>query len=795
MSDQTVNVVAKVNTKEVKDAKLDFKELKEKVAELSKEIPGLGQGFSTASSALKTLTGGIESAGAGLLGLVGIAVAAAAAMSGLGIAMAFKFNEVLDGYGDLAEKIGSTADQAYFLSTAAKQAGGDLQSLIQMGDRLNKAMTKSGDEVKGAGLAFARLGVETTDANGKLRASADVADELIEKWEKSAKTSSDYADMTMVLGKNFEQQLPVLKNVIEANKTANEFYEQGIGITKQSLEVTDQSEKAQLKLGAVFNSMGSILVETVIPAFTGLTSWFIKSYTEGGIVAKSFTAIALVTEAVTAAIKILAGGVILLVEGFSMGIDVIGTFGAVMWKAIKGDFSGAKDTMLQGMDKIAERSRSLSKDLEALTPHFEGSNLQKFFNGENLINKKSDDLSKPKDLNNVLFRGSAGGTPNADKQETDKSQDAIERLIETLTKQALAQGNANAVTIVGNDIERIRQDNIKKGLGPLSEANVLRAKAAALTLDEQKATKLLSDAQLATKKVADGYVDSLLDEVKARTMSARDLKQDQELRKLDLVLEEERKKLKDAGLLTIDRENQLLQQNADARQRVRNATVEAKKEDDDWVNRGFDAFIKKTGDVNTSLTNFVDGSLSKLTDGLTELATGGDFSFRSFAASIVKELAKMAIQFLIIIPIVKAFQQALNASSSGGSFWGSLASSFTSASANGNVFSAMYSNGGIMPNGAIQASNGNVANEAGQEAVLPVKRNAAGQLGVVASGGGGGNVTQVNNITINSGSNGNSKDDHALARTISDVIDKKWQENNKNAFRPGGVNNKVSLAV
>lgn len=798
MADKTVNVVARVNTKEVKEGSKAFEDLKDKIKDLGKEVPGLGSGFSSLSSAVSGFSSTMGGAAAGIAGLTTVALAAVVALGALGIAMAFKYNEIIDGYADLAAKIGSTADQAYFLSTAAKQAGGDLETLIAMGDKLSKAMSKSGDETKGAGAAFERLGVNTQDASGKLRSTSDVATELIEKWETSAKTASDYADMQMVLGKNFASQIPVLKEVIEANKTANEFYEMGIGITTKATEVTGDNEKAQLKLGAVFNSMGSIMVEAVIPAFTALTTWFVNSYTQGGIVAKVFTGIVLATEAVTAAIKIVTGGVILLIEGFSMGVDVLGTFANTMWKVINGDFEGAKNTMNKGLDSIGDRSRALAKDLQGLTPKFDGSQLQKFMNGDSLINQAPGAIEKPKDLNTILNRGNAGGTAPVKeakevKEKRDDSQDAISRLVDTLLKQTLAQDGVNKVGQINAEIEKLQNENRKAGKRALEEGLVTQAQDYARKLDTIAATKILTEATKAATKIADGYNDTIMDEIRARTMSARDLKQYQELRKLDAQTQEDINKLKEKGLYTLARENELLQANADARARIIETTKQAKAGDDDWLGRGLDGYVKSVGTLNDSLGNLVQGGLTNLTDGLTELVTGGEFSFRSFAATIVKELAKMAIQFLIIIPIVNAFKAAMASSGGIGGMFGSL----FGASAHGNVFPSRNAQGGVMSNGVLGGTaDGGISNEAGQEGVLPLRRNAAGDLGVMVTGGGsGGSRTQVNNITVNGAQGSNKEDNAQLGRTISDMIDKKWQENNRDAFRPGGVNNKVSLAV
>lgn len=382
-------------------------------------------------------------------------------------------------------------------------------------------------------------------------------------------------------------------------------------------------------------------------------------------------------------------------------------------------------------------------------------------------------------------------TEKTGKTDEEKAADAIAQLIKQLNGQAMATDNLNKVQIVTNELMDKRYAK-----SPKEQKDA--ALAIANKIDESNANKILNASTLALSKSTDSYVNGLEDEIKLNMMNKRDLAQLQQLRKLDAQTQEDINRLKEKGLWTLERENELLALNARNRKLVEEATGKAKIADDDWLNRGFDGYVKQVGSLNDSLANMVTGSLSSLGDGLTELATGGEFSFRSFAASIIKQLANMVIQFMIIIPVINAFKAAMSAMNSGGSFWGTLFSGIAGgASAHGNVFPAMRAQGGVMPNGSLQRTmDGGIANEAGQEAVMPLRRNAAGDLGVIVSGGGAsrGN-TQINNITVNGADGSNKEDNAALGRTISDMIDKKWQENNRDAFRPGGVNNRVSMAV
>ena len=109
--------------------------------------------------------------------------------------------------------------------------------------------------------------------------------------------------------------------------------------------------------------------------------------------------------------------------------------------------------------------------------------------------------------------------------------------------------------------------------------------------------------------------------------------------------------------------------------------------------------------------------------------------------------------------------------------------------ANGGAFASgnlvPFANGGAFTNSIVSrptvfpmANGTGLMGEAGPEAVMPLKRDSRGRLGVtVSGGGGGGNVTSIRmgdtNITI--GGNAD-KDTVAALRTELDARDKRLKE-------------------
>jgi TP901 family phage tail tape measure protein len=118
--------------------------------------------------------------------------------------------------------------------------------------------------------------------------------------------------------------------------------------------------------------------------------------------------------------------------------------------------------------------------------------------------------------------------------------------------------------------------------------------------------------------------------------------------------------------------------------------------------------------------------------------------------------------------------------------------------ANGGVFAensiVPYASGGIVDKPTLfKFANGGktktgLMGEAGPEAILPLRRNASGALGVIATGAGGGSNSIVNQVTVNvdaKGSNvaGDDKDSRKLGAVVADAVQAELVKQQ----RPGGI--------
>ena len=152
-----------------------------------------------------------------------------------------------------------------------------------------------------------------------------------------------------------------------------------------------------------------------------------------------------------------------------------------------------------------------------------------------------------------------------------------------------------------------------------------------------------------------------------------------------------------------------------------------------------------------------------------ERAVSSGENFRNVLASIVNDISRLALRQFVTQPLLQAAGAGFNAlfpglSNIGNPLLGLFGGGATAATnvggvpfsavpnANGNAFGSAgiipFARGGVVQNRTLFGFAGGVGEmgEAGPEAILPLRRNRDGRLGVEMQGGGGGAV----NITINS---------------------------------------------
>jgi phage-related minor tail protein len=164
----------------------------------------------------------------------------------------------------------------------------------------------------------------------------------------------------------------------------------------------------------------------------------------------------------------------------------------------------------------------------------------------------------------------------------------------------------------------------------------------------------------------------------------------------------------------------------EAAERARNSTIEEQ--------------IALQEQLAKTIESSMENALMSMVDGTKSVKD----AFKSMAAEIIKELYRVLV-----------VQRIVGSASAGTGIAGSIATLF---SANGNAFSGgnilPFANGGVVGGPTMFPVSGGktgLMGEAGPEAIMPLKRDKNGRLGVSVEGGSG-SVVVNNNINVTGGS-------------------------------------------
>ena len=208
------------------------------------------------------------------------------------------------------------------------------------------------------------------------------------------------------------------------------------------------------------------------------------------------------------------------------------------------------------------------------------------------------------------------------------------------------------------------------------------------------------------------------------------------------------------------------------RNRVKDIKVEVTELNSEWKKGALDGLGKyKEGlkDIATRVSDMVVNAFKRMEDALVDFVFTGQLNFRKLADSILRDMARIAIQEAITAPLSGWFK---------GIF-----------SAKGNVFEngkhvTEYAKGGVInsPHFKYMADGGiSVAGEKGSEAILPLRR----RNGILGVEGGGSNTSVVINVDAKGGSEvqGDEGQASALGKLISAAVTSELVRQK----RPGGL--------
>lgn len=230
----------------------------------------------------------IDSVKAGIAGVQGVGERAAsffatgfgAAAAGGLLATAMQIRagiDELDRLDETAPKIGLTAQRLAEFGYNAKMSGASTEVLEKGIATLSQKMA-AGDKV------FAAMGVTIHKANGELRATDEVLEEMADKFAGYADGPAKVALASEAMGKSGRELIPMLNQGSEGmRKMAEEARALGLAFGPDSLKQAAEYKDNIDKLQVAAQGAGIAMAERMLPGLIQVTNQMVEGAKQGGV--------------------------------------------------------------------------------------------------------------------------------------------------------------------------------------------------------------------------------------------------------------------------------------------------------------------------------------------------------------------------------------------------------------------------------------------------------------------------------------------------------------------------------
>ena len=627
-----------------------------------------------------------------------------------------------DHMNDLATTTGLTVEQIAGLNLAAKQSGTDLDSVAAAVAKLTENMGKEGAK-------FAEIGISAKDPVEALKQLADVMAGIEDPQQRAAVAS-------VALGKSWKTVAPLLA---EGSKSIGEMVDKGAKLSGNIGEMARKSDELNDKVDEMQTAMQGLIVDALlplIPVLKTVAEYISDTSGEAESGGKHF-------EGITTAFKymaIAAANAAFVTE--SLGMILVGIYDTVNtfeWHGM--------DAIIKGIDeaeaKLSEFEKKLlnppepeAKKAKPVGTSVDPESLKKFIGGsgigeaEALAKKileqhlKRLEGSVKEEAALLSFRNKLIDFYYAEDKLSIKSYYEAKNAAqdENLTKTIAAYDKEIAL------LERHKNAKSTKDVDKVDDSikiNALYEKRTALISENSEASLISSLQEGKAVKDLEKSLASLnvrYLEMNANTGKAAGLS-------FDLANAQLQERVNTEG--NIEAQKQLNELRARA---VENASTKG----EDGFRRSMRNYVEMANDSATQIERLMTGAFKGMEDSLVAFVRTGKLDFSSLADSIISDLLRISIRQQILgplamflgagrVPVGGAPAAPVPAAANGAYFDGG-ASYFASGGIFDSPTSFKFASGGSFKNG--------ILGEAGPEAIMPLKRDSSGRLGVQSSGGG-----------------------------------------------------------
>ncbi|MBO7670167.1 MAG: phage tail tape measure protein, partial [Oscillospiraceae bacterium] len=204
---------------------------------------------------------------------------ASAAVTGGLLASAKSAGKTADDLNTLSKVTGISVEQLQKYKAAADFVDVSVESIAKSQQKLKKTMASAKDGTKAAAENFAKLGVTITDADGKLRDSDDVFQDVIAALGQMEEGTERDALAMEIYGTSAGELNPLIEDAGETYRKVAETFETH-SIQPLSQDQLDKAQAFQDKLdelklvgGTALEQLGAKAAEALLPALEKIVEW------------------------------------------------------------------------------------------------------------------------------------------------------------------------------------------------------------------------------------------------------------------------------------------------------------------------------------------------------------------------------------------------------------------------------------------------------------------------------------------------------------------------------------------
>ena len=710
-----------------------------------------------------------QAAGLLVMGIKGLA--AAAVTSGV-VALAKSAIDLADDMRDLSQRTGVSIQTLGQFRIAAELSGSSLEGVAKGLTFLNKNMVAAATGADGAAAAFKTIGVATNDAQGNLRSADQVFLDIADRFATLRDGPEKAALAMRIFGKAGAELIPIL------NLGSQEIQRFGLNISQ---DFADKADAFNDQLGIANAQLTNLTIQigsALLPVLNGLVLTLTQSVVQIGQWIQGIQTAYKENTIFKASVDALVGALVAFASVQVFSAFIAGARAAIvitgsLIKAIKAltaanllagvaGFLKGKPALIAalvaGLGVGIDAAFNQGKIVSGITRGITGA-LDQAFAGFGAMMPKMPELPS----------AAAGAVPNLAGLQTGKAPKAAKEIKEITSQELDLSMMLNRAKLDGNKLVQAELEYVltlldldKQQLG-IRQRQKLEADAATTFLQTQVdyakelGTSVAQDF-IKRQELQENYNRTVEDlKIKAGLITGEELKKVEINRELEAIIQR-LPGLTDAQIAKL---RELIQANQDVKKSFKDTFGDSLKE-----------YYKQLTNFGEQAAAAVKGAFQGLGDQLTNFVTTGKLNFADLANSIIQDIARIAINQVIIAPLLKG-----------------AASLFGIPFAKGGVFAQNgiqpFARGGIVDKPTLFpfANGTGLMGEAGPEAILPLRRGRDGRLGVDAGGGGGGINVTVNVDATGTKAQGDDGRAGQFARAISEAV--------KNEIvtqkRPGGL--------